>query len=238
MKCICYFVICLLSTVVSAHNLQLHNDFRHSIDPENNDKNYATFSFETFKQAGYGSLFMKMDLDLKGRNNNIGNLYTEISHTLKFWKFPVFMHLQYCGGLGFINQTTNGYYINNAYLIGAAYPFQWQNAWFSTFLAYRYNNFDRISHDIQFSFYWGKNILSEKISITGHFVIWSENNNHGDAWTDNLDGKKFLFLSEPQIWYNLNKLWAIGSEIKLFYHVYSYSDQLLIYPTVAIKYNF
>ncbi|MBN2413729.1 hypothetical protein JXQ31_18765 [candidate division KSB1 bacterium] len=53
-----------------------------------------------------------------------------------------------------------------------------------------------------------------------------------------MNGKKIFFLSEPQIWYNLNKLWAIGSEIKLFYHVYSYSDQLLIYPTIAIKYNY
>ncbi|MBN2413730.1 hypothetical protein JXQ31_18770 [candidate division KSB1 bacterium] len=37
----------------------------------------------------------------------------------------------------------------------------------------RYNNFDRVSHDIQFSFWWGRNILSEKINLTGHFVIWS-----------------------------------------------------------------
>ncbi|MBN2413731.1 DUF5020 family protein [candidate division KSB1 bacterium] len=135
MKFFYCIVICMLSTVVSAQNLQLHNDFRHSIDPEYNEKKYATFSFETFKQENYGSFFIKMDLDLKGDKSNIGNFYTEISHTLKFRELPVFVHLQYCGGLGIISRTDAGYYINNAYLVGAAFPFQWQNARFSTYLA-------------------------------------------------------------------------------------------------------
>ena len=199
---------------------------------------FLTFSFESFRQANYGSLLMKMDVDFNGKNSNIGKLYTQISQNLKFWNYPIFVHLEYSGGLGFISKTVSGYHINNTYSIGMAHTFQWMNGWANTFLAYRYTNFEKLSHDILYSFWWGKNILREKVRLTAYFVLWTENKNHGDAWTQNLSGKKFLALGEPQIWYNFNKLFAIGSEIKLFYHVYSYSDHLLIYPTLAIKYNF
>jgi len=237
MKHFYFFIFYVIPTILISQNLQVHYDTRHTFDPENNDRNFVTFSFETFKAASYGSLFMKMDADFIGSKDNMGKLYTEISHTFKFWKLPVSLHLQYSGGLGIVSANQSGYYINNAYIAGFAYPFQWKNAWFSTYIAYRYNNFNTPSHDIQYSFYWGGSILEGKISLTGHLVLWTENNNHGDAWTQTLSGKKFLFLSEPQVWYNFNQFLAIGSEIKLFYHVYSYSDNLLIYPTVAIKYN-
>jgi hypothetical protein len=237
MKYLYFFVLCIIPTLLLPQNLQVHYDTRHSVDAENNERNFITFSFETFKAASYGSFFMKMDADFIGSRNNMGKLYTEISHTLRFWPRPIYLHLQYSGGLGIVSTSHNSYYIDNAYLAGFAYPFQWQNAWFSTYLAYRYNNFTTPSHDMQYSFYWGGSILKGRISLTGHLVIWTENKNHGDPWTQNLNGKKVFFLSEPQIWYNANKLLAIGSEIKLFYHVYSYSDQLLIYPTLAVKYN-
>jgi hypothetical protein len=237
MKYFYLLIFCIIPTLIFPQNLQLHYDFRHALDSENNDKNFVTFSFETFKAVSYGSLFMKIDADFIGSKNNMGKLYTEISHTFKFWPWPIFLHLQYSGGLGIVSTTRSGYYIDNAYIAGFAYPFQWKNSWFNTYIAYRFNNFSTASHDIQYSFYWGASILNGKISLTGHLVLWTENKNHGDAWTQNLSGKKFFFLSEPQIWYNINKLLAFGSEIKLFYHVYTYSDNLLIYPTLAIKYN-
>jgi hypothetical protein len=139
--------------------------------------------------------------------------------------------------MGFIGETTSGYHIGNSYSIGAAYPFPLMGSWASTFLAYRYTNFDRPSHDLIYSFWWGKEVY-RKISVTAYFVLWTTNRNHGDVWTQDLRGKEFSGLGEPQIWYNFNKLFAIGSEIKLYYHVYAYADPLLIYPTIAIKYDF
>jgi len=187
--------------------------------------------------AEYGSFLLKVEFDFKGKNNNIGNLYTQISQTLKFWVFPVYLHLEYAGGLGYGGEAYTGYYINNAFLLGAAYSFQWKNGWVSTYLAYKYNNFDKPSHDAQYSFWWGKNIFNDKFSISSNFVIWTENKNRGDDLTANLKGKEILFYVEQKVWYNLNQQFSVGSKIKLFYNIFSYSS-FLIYPTVAIKYNF
>lgn len=238
MKYCLWIIFVLLATTIFAQNVQLHYDNRHSIDADNNDRNYTTLSFETFKLESYGSLFMKMDVDFKGAHNNPGNVFTQISHTFKFWQFPAFLHLEYSGGLGMDSKSGYGYAIDNAYMVGAAYPFPLGNAWWSTYLVYRYNNFTHGSHDLQYSLYWGQNFLRDKISLSGHLVLWTENKDHGDAWTAGQSGKKLLFLSEPQIWYNINKLLAVGTEIKLFYHVYSYSEGWLVYPTVAVKYNY
>lgn len=235
-----YLALCLImffSSTTFSQTVQLSYDLRHSIDPRNNERDFVTLSFETFKSSDYGSLLMKMDADFNGRNNNLGKLYVQISHSLKFWSFPVFLNLEYSGGMGFIDDTMSGFHIGNSYSIGVVYPFQLMNSWASTFLAYKYTNFDSPSHDLMYSFWWEKDI-HEKISVTAYFVLWTINKNHGDAWTQHLNGKELSGIGEPQIWYNINKLFAIGSEIKLYYHVYSYSNHLLIYPTIAVKYEF
>lgn len=231
------YLIMFFSSSVFSQTIQLGYDVRHSIDPQNNERDFVTFSFETYKSSDYGSLLMKMDADFNGRNNNLGKLYVQISHSLKFWSFPVSLHLEYSGGMGFIGETTSGYHISNSYSIGAAYPFHLMNSWASTSLLYRYTNLDRPSHDLMVSFWWGKDI-HDKIRVTAYFVLWTINKNHGDAWTQHLSGKKFSGIGEPRIWYNINKSFAIGSEIKLYYHVYSYSNHLLIYQTIAVKYEF
>lgn len=188
---------------VLAQTLQLGYDLRHSVDPQNNARDFTTFSFETYKSLDYGSLLMKVDADFTGRNNNLGKLYFQISHDLRFWPVPVYLHLEYSGGMGFTGETDAGYSINNTYSAGAAYPFRLLNSWASTFVAYRYTNFDAPSHDVMYSFWWSKEVL-KRVSLTAYFVLWTISKNHGDAWTQHLSGKQFVGLGEPQIWYNLN----------------------------------
>ena len=56
-----------------AQNVQLHYDFRHSLDPELNHKNYPSLSFEYFKEwDSLGSSLFKIQSDLNGENYNIG----------------------------------------------------------------------------------------------------------------------------------------------------------------------
>ena len=219
-----------------AQTVQLGYDLRHTIDARNNARNYATGSFEFFKALDYGSLLVKMEADFNGRDHNLGKLYAQISHSLTFWRFPVLLHLEYAGGLGFVGETSTGYPINNAYSIGAAHPFRLMNSWGSTFLAYRYTNFDRPSHDVMYSFWWAKDV-HERVSVTAYVVLWTINRNHGDAWTQHLGGKALVGIAEPQLWYRLNEVVAVGSEIKLYYHVYAYSDRLLVYPSISLKYD-
>ena len=146
--------------------------------------------------------------------------------------------VEYNGGLGIAEGTQYGYYINNAFLLGGQYPFQWENDWQSMSLCYRYNVFTKPSHDLQLSLYWGKNFWQDDFRFSGNFVLLTQNKNTGDVSTVHLSGKKILFWGQPQIWYNVTKTFSIGTQITMYYHIYSYSENMLFYPTVAIKFQF
>lgn len=227
----------IASSPAAAQTVQLGYDLRHSVDPANHARDFVTASFETVESFSYGSLLLKVDADLSGRDGNLGKLYAQLSHDLKFWKPPVFLHLEYSGGLGFVGESEIAYHITDTYSIGAAYPFRLLGGWASTFLAYRLTSFDRPSYDPIYSFWWGKD-LGRRVSVTAYFVLWTINRNHGDEWTAGLRGKKLSGLGEPQVWLNLNRLFAVGSEVRLYYQVFDYPERLRVYPTLAVKYQF
>ncbi len=65
-----------------------------------------------------------------------------------------------------------------------------------------------------------------------------------DFWREdkdfNFDGTvetKFIFLSEPQFWYNFTEHFSCGSEIELGNNFGSVKG-FRVNPTVAVKYNF
>ncbi len=130
-----------------------------------------------------------------------------------------------------------GYYLDNAYLIGAAHPFQWQGSWANLYLAYKYTNSPKPSHDPQFSLYWGKG-FSDRWDFASTAVGWTQNKNHGDASTANLSGKRFAFLVENEIWYKPFANISVGSEIRVSYNGYATDGRLLIYPTIGTRYLF
>jgi len=231
-------VIIILSKSVFSQSLQLQYDLRHSIDPENNKSNYPSLFYEYFRNLENGALFTKIQSDFLGEHHNIGQLYLQIFGELKFWKPLIFLHLEYNGGLGIAEGTAYGYYINNAYLIGAQYPFQWGVDWQSASLCYRYNSFNEPSHDMQFSFYWTKMFWQDDFTFSGNFVLFTQNRDIGQPHTENLKGKKVVFWGQPQIWFNLTKDFSIGSQITLYYNIYSYSNSMLVYPAIAVKYRF
>jgi hypothetical protein len=229
--------LALSAPAAAAQTVQLGYDLRHSVDPRNNDRDFVTASFEAFKSFDYGSLLMKLDADLSGRHGNLGKVYAQLSHDFRLGRFPLQLHLEYSGGLGFVGETETAYQIVNAYSAGAAWAFRLLGSWGSTFLAYRYHRFDRPSHDLVSSFWWGKD-LHRRLSVTAYVVLWTQNRNRGDAWTQELEGKKLSGQGEPQIWFNVSERFAVGSEVRLYYHVFDYSNRLLIYPTIGGQYRF
>jgi hypothetical protein len=221
----------------AGQTLQLGYDLRHSIDPVHNERNFVSGTFETFKAADHGSLLAKLEADLSGENGNLGKLYLQLSHSLRFWRPPVSLYLEYSGGIGLVGETGSGYRIANTYSLGAASAFRLWHGWGSANLAYRYTSFGRPSHDVASTFWWGKD-PGRRVSLSAYFVLWTVNRNRGDSGTQQLHGKKLSGLGEPRLWLNLNRSFAVGSEIRLYYDVYDYSDGLLIYPIMAIKYQF
>jgi hypothetical protein len=220
-----------------SQNLQFYYDFRHSLDPKLNPKNYPSLYFEYFKGGDSGSFLIKVQNDFTGQGHNIGQHFIQASETFRFWNPKIFLALQYSGGLGIAEPGNYGYFITNAFSVGVSKPYQWKGAWFNAEVFYTYNTYARPSQDPLGSFYWGKGFFQYKIEFAGDLEIWTLNKNLGDDTTAGLSGKRFYFFGEPQIWFKLNKQFSIGSKINLYYHVLNINNIFQVYPTIAAKYK-
>jgi Domain of unknown function (DUF5020) len=236
-----FVLTCLfLSSHSGSQNLQIHYDFRHSLDHKLNAKNFPSFSFEYFKlidTLGTGSFLLKVQADLSGKHQNVGQVFTQVSQSLRFWKPKIFLYLNYSGGIG-VTPSAFGFYIPNSYGIGISYPFQWKGAWLAVNILFRYNAFDRPSYDPQLTFYFGKGISNYRFFVSGSFVFWTQNRNQGDAYTQHLKKKKFAFFGDPQFWVNIKNGFSVGSRINVFHHLLTEGNQVQFYPTLGIKYQF
>ena len=229
---------------VTAQNLQLHYDFRHTLN--NNiatTGNYITSTVEMFRPDKWGgSTYFFVDMDYNQSKGNMGTAYWEISHDFKIGKLPIMPHIEYNGGTG--NSEGFGFSIANAYLAGVSYPFSCGKANFSTYIAYKYNAFKKASNDIQWTGVWGIPLFNNKITLSGFIDVWTENKDRTGAGTES--GKRVILITEPQIWYNVNSKLSFGSETeisnnfyKLVYSNASYNaNKIYAFPTIAAKWNF
>lgn len=227
-----------------AQDLQLHYDPRHSLDPDHNSHNYPTIYFQYFKSQDSGKAFikpgsflLKLQADLQGEKHNIGQTYLQVTQSFRCWKAPIFLSFQYSGGLGVTEPKQYSFYINNAYSVGLSYPFQWKGAYLSAVLSCKYIPYNKPTRDPMFTFYWYKGFFNYKLELSGNFSAWTENKDHGDGAATGQGGKRFFFFGEPQLWYNMNRIFSMGTKINLYYHVYTTDDLFQTYPTAAIRFK-
>lgn len=224
-----FIVLMAACQFIAAQNLQLHYDFRHALHSKVAPENYITSTFEMFKPDKWGSTFMFVDMDYDQTRGNIGLAYWEIARDFKIGKCPIMPHIEYNGGIG------SGFSIPNAYLVGASYPFSCGKANFSTYIAYKYNAFAKVSNDIQWTGTWGIPLLDNKVTFSGFVDVWTENKDRSGVES----GKKVILLTEPQIWYNINSKLSVGSEIEISNNFYPYyENKAYICPTIAAKWEF
>jgi hypothetical protein len=245
MKYRIFLSLFIFSAPLLAQNLQLHYDFRHTIDPAHNSRNFPTLYFEYYKQQNDttsflkpGAFFIKMETDLQGNGDNIGKAFIQASQTIRFWKPKIYLSFQYSGGLGVTEPKQYSYYINNGLSVGPGYSFQWQGAYFSTSIYYTYNMLQRPSNDIMYSLYWGKGFWNYKVEFAGDIELYTLNKNQGDDLTKNLKGKTLSFFGEPQIWFKIKNSFSLGSKVLSYYHVITAENVFEVYPTVAVRVKF
>jgi len=245
MKYLILLIIISLPASLFAQNLQLHYDFRHTVDPAHNSQNFPTLYFEYFKAMDStssfikpGSFLFKLEDDLQGDRDNSGKAFVQVSQTFRLWQPKIFAAVQYSGGLGVTNPAQYSYYINNCFSIGPSYPFQWKGAYFNAEIFYNYNILKKPSNDIMLSFYWGKGFWNYKVEFAGDFELYTLNRNQGDAATKNLGGKMISFFGEPQIWFKIKGNFSMGSKAILYYHVVIPQNLFEVYPTIAARVKF
>ncbi len=234
-------MIALIVTSSSAfsQNLQLHYDTRHSLYGDNVSKeNYLTATFEMFKPDKWGQTFMFIDCDFNFNKRNSGLAYAEISRAFKIGDFPLMPHIEYNGGLGLVKGTGLGFSIPSSYMAGVQYPFQLGNFFMGTYVAYKLNAFPKNSHDVQWTVTWTSTLANGKISIGGFADLWTEDKQFSEG--KDAKGKKLIFISEPQFWYNITENFSIGTEVELTYNFVNKFTENKFYaiPTIATKWNF
>jgi len=215
---------------ITAQNLQVHYDF-------GKDREHPTSTIEMFKPDKYGNTFFFIDMDYNANGiNGVSLAYWEIARVFKTEKMPVGIHAEYDGGMGQFKSGNQqvGYTLNDAWLGGIDYSINAQDfsKGASIKVLYKYIR-DKHEASFQITGVWYVHFLNNKFSFTGFADFWRED------WDFNFDGitdTEYIFLAEPQIWYNINKTFAIGSEIEMSNN-FGNNEGFMINPTLGLKWN-
>lgn len=217
-----------------AQNLQVMYDF-------GNGRKNVTSTLEMFKPDKWGDTFYFVDMEFNGGADKQPSLaYMEIARNLKFCNGPLSAHVEFNGGL--LLAGLAGFPINNAYLAGVDYG--WHDASFSKFLNIQilYKNIvGKNSNSFQITGVWNLNYLNNKLTISGFADFWREDNmNFIDAKGNALlmpTNTKYVFVSEPQFWYNVSKNLSLGGEIE-FSNNFGSVNGFKVCPALGAKWNF
>ena len=190
-------------------------------------RNHFTTTLEGFYGDKWGNTFFFIDYDYNqkdsdGVNQAPSGSYMEIARCLNFWGdtalAPLSLQVEYNGLVG----------LNQNFLFGVDY-FLHSDDFANTFnFKLLYKTFSKGVESglpLQFTFVWGmQNIFGvDGLRFSGFADIWGEKVTAGaeDPASDKfLKEAGFVFISEPQIWYNVGKLFGVdnlhvGTEIEL-----------------------
>jgi len=210
----------LTQTVKAQTNLQTFYDL---------SRNHFTTTLEGYYGDKWGDTFFFVDYDYNakkdGKNQGVSGSYMEIARGLNFWQGTALKdlsaHVEYNGGVGFGNQN---------FLFGANYLLHnsdFSNTFTFELLYKTFNNGATSDLPLQFTFVWGMQDIFgvEGLRFSGFVDVWGENTPYwyGDENPLAAEEGKFTMISEPQIWYNVGKLFGcenfhVGSEVELSYN--------------------
>ena len=216
-----------ISLSVVSQNIQLHYDMGEG-------RNYLTSTVEMFKPDKCGSTFFFVDMDYSSDERNITNgvssAYWEIARAFKWNENQKFMpRVEYNGGVFKLDGDDTPFVpIENCWMAGIERT--WASADFSKILTlqanYKYIK-DKEDASFQLTAVWTIQMLEGKLTFTGFADFWKEEM----FW-----GTDFRFLSEPQLWYNASKNFALGGEVEFSNNFLG--DEFNVMPTLGLKYTF
>lgn len=220
-------------------NLQFFYDF-------GENRKMVTTTLEMFKSDDWGSTFFFVDYDYADKDTrdlkNYGaqGSYFEIARGLNFWKDSnlgaLSAHVEFNSGVGFGSRN---------WLFGAEYFMHSADFANTLTLEVLYKTFCGYADSdlpIQLTAVWGMNNIFgiEGLNFSGFADIWGENVvNFKEGGQKSAD---FVFISEPQLWYNVGKHFGcdnlnVGTEVELSSNFAGY-DGFKARPCLGLKWNF
>ncbi|MCI7338493.1 MAG: DUF5020 family protein [Bacteroidales bacterium] len=238
-----FFVFCLSPFFLEAQNFQVHYDFGEG-------RNYVTTTFEMFKPDKIGNTFIFVDFDFNFRSKtsltngtyyNPGLAYMEVARCFSLSKkVPISAQIEYNGGLFMTDG--KGLAINNAFLVGLDYFFHSKDYTrvYNIKALYKYI-MGKEPASFQITAVWTINWWQNRFTFSGFADFWYERNtNYFDMHANPLEvptTSKFVFIAEPQLWWNIRPCIAVGTEIEMSVN-FSSVKGFKCCPTVAAKYTF
>lgn len=232
-----FVLLFTIGKIILAQNVQLHYD-------TGKDRKMFTTTVEMFKPDRIGSTFFFIDMDYGSNASGIDGMnlaYWEIARSFKILKKCTFEpRIEYNDGFGRGTAPTNNpqefidyqYSINSAWLVGGQYT--WNNQDYSKIFTlqvnYKYIK-NREDASFQITGVWGLHFFDRKLSFMGFADFWKE-----EQFLENKK-TKFVFLTEPQIWYNLFDQFSFGTEVEISSN-FGENKGTMINPTIAIKWTF
>ena len=227
MKKILLFFSCMAFIAsVSAQNIQLHYDFGEG-------RKMLTSTVEMFKPDKYGSTYFFIDMDYgseeSGIENGISLGYWELARAFKWNETQKFMpRVEYNGGaFKWGKEADQWSAIENCWLAGVERT--WASGDFSKILTlqanYKYIQ-DKENAAFQLTAVWTIQMLEGKLSFLGFADFWKEEM----FW-----GTDYRFMTEPQLWYNFAKNFALGTEIELSNNFVG--KEFAVKPTIGLKWT-
>ncbi|MBQ4285230.1 MAG: DUF5020 family protein [Bacteroidales bacterium] len=236
-------LVAAFATLAFAQGAKAQTNFQTFYDFGKN-RNHFTTTLEGFYNDNWGNTFFFIDYDFNAKDANGVNQapsgsYMEIARCLNFWQntvlAPLSLHVEYNGLVG----------VNQNFLFGLDFFLHSQDFrnTFNFKLLYKTFSAGATSDiPVQFTFVWGMQDLFgvEGLRFSGFADIWGENVIN---FMEGLDKpRKFVFISEPQIWYNVGRFFGvpnfnIGGEVELSWNFAGY-DGFYARPCIGTKWVF
>ena len=214
-----------IASKAQAQNLQVLYD---------TERGCVTSTIEMFRPDAFGSTFYFVDMDYSP--TAIG-AYTEIAREFCFWQNTKWnwlsVHVEYDGGL------SGAYSFHNNWLGGLTYSGHSDDFSKTWSLSAMYKAIPGLKtltgkcqmHNFQLTGVWGISFFEDWCSFSGFADFWSE-------------GSTLVFLSEPQLWVNLNKIkgWdninlSVGGEVELSNN-FGGMEGFHVMPALGAKWTF
>ncbi|MBU0712753.1 DUF5020 family protein [bacterium] len=227
MKKILLPLLILLSLGLFGQNLQLHYDF-------GENRQHYTSTLEMFKPDDFGATFWFVDIDYcDGVSAN--------SASMAYWEIARYIALPFLKNSGPLSKLTATVQYNdglntfgsfgNVWLGGISYPIDLKIVTVSTDVLFRRAENQAASY--QLTLVWFKPFFDGKLIFSGFCDLWGQTN------ADDATDRQMVLLTEPQLWFNVSKNLAVGSEIEISKNfVYGAGDELKINATLGLKWEF
>ena len=230
---------------VNAQNIQVHYDLGHSLYNDIDKRPSMTTTMEMFKPDRWGSTFACIDLDYQ--RDGVAGTYWEVAREFNLSKDKHWAaHVEYNGGLSSDEETWQATRFQHAVLAGPAWNWASKDfhRTFSVQLLWKYNFKNRhyqahAYNSVQLTEVWSTTFANGLCTFSGYCDVWYDPNVNG----------KWIIQSEPQFWFNLNKLkgmddvnLSLGSEVELsnnfVWNDRGEHNRFYAIPTIAAKWTF